>query len=297
MKALSRFGYLGSIALAGACFGGVLLDASKAARAVELTLGDEIEFQQDTTLEFEFEESHGVYRSTFGVINVNTQEKTPLLQEVKPADNVDSGTVFTRSRYTDDTGNPSDFLGTPGNTVPEPRARFLFKANEKYNFYLDSEYNGRPAGTLFSNDASNPGGNKQVLISGELVGVCASTTAPASNGVRLKWDDTGSLLVRQELRDSDYDDFIVDIQNQPCEIAGGEILERGGGRFPYEVLGALPLLGLIPLLDGDGDGPEPPPPNEVPEAPTGAGSVLALAGFGAFYKLKGLGKSASRKKF
>jgi hypothetical protein len=44
-----------------------------------------IQFDVDTVVEFEFAESHGADLSTFGVINLDTQEKTPLIAETRYA--------------------------------------------------------------------------------------------------------------------------------------------------------------------------------------------------------------------
>ena len=93
--------------------------------------------------------SGGAYQSTFGVIDLesctrtsdgaiifDSCQKTPLLSEVKPSDNYQS--VYEPSTYKDDFKESLtyDFLGTPGNAVPEPMAEFTFKAGKNYVFYL-----------------------------------------------------------------------------------------------------------------------------------------------------------------
>ncbi len=209
-----------------------------------------IEFQEDTIIEFEFIRSHGAYQSTFGVIDLDscqsdgsgiilfdTCTKTPLLKEVTAADTYNPDDVYRSSAYQTNSSYydniDGDFVGTPGNAVPEPKAEFLFKANQKYAFYLESEFNGRPAGTVYSTDFFNAHGHRQALFgqegltTAEVVKSHDSSPAPVNEnyfaalvdgGVRLYFDDTGSTLVREDLQDKDFDDFIVGIGgSDPCK--------------------------------------------------------------------------------
>jgi hypothetical protein len=161
-----------------------------------------IQFDVDTVIEFEFLESNGAYQSTFGVVNLNTGERTPLIREMKPSDRYQS--VEQPSDFMDDTGleDQNDFPGTPGNAVPQPLAEFEFRANTPYAFYLESIYNGQPAGIFYSTDGQNPGVNSRVRFDGGIAGL-------AANGVMVRWDDTGSLLVDSQAEDQDYDDFVL----------------------------------------------------------------------------------------
>jgi hypothetical protein len=161
-------------------------------------------FDIETIVEFEFIESNGAYQATFGVMNVQTGEKTPLLVEVKPADRVQS--VEAESTYQDNSrqGVSNDFRGTPGNAVPQPLVAFKFQANTPYLFYLESSLNGRSAGILYSMNSRNPGENKQLRFEGDF-------STLGTGGVALYWDDTGSLLVNPELEDQDFDDFIIQV--------------------------------------------------------------------------------------
>ncbi|MCT7972022.1 DUF4114 domain-containing protein [Laspinema olomoucense] len=163
-----------------------------------------IVFDLETIVEFEFIESNGAYQATFGVMNLQTGEKTPLLVEVKPADRVQS--VEAESTYEDNSGESvsNDFKGTPGNAVPQPLVAFKFQANTPYLFYLESTLNGRPAGILYSMNSRNPGGNKQLRFEGDF-------STLGTGGVALSWDDTGSLLVDPALEDQDFDDFIIQV--------------------------------------------------------------------------------------
>jgi hypothetical protein len=154
-----------------------------------------IRFGKDVKVEFEFIESHGAYQSTFGVINLVTGEKTPLLADVKASD--DPSLVSPRSR---------DFVGTPGNTVPQPLASYTFKAGQPYAFYMDSTYQGREGGTVYSSNNRNIGGQLQSKV-GDIGGL-------SSQGLKIEWEDTtpaGGVIARRG--DMDYNDFTI--------VAGG----------------------------------------------------------------------------
>ena len=198
-----------------------------------------IQFKEDTTIEFEFIASHGAYQSTFGVIDLescsttpeqtiifDSCQKTPLISEVKPSDNNES--VYRRSTYKDDLQESmmSDFIGTPGNAVPEPIAEFTFKAGKNYVFYLESEFDNKFAGIVYSVDVINPKGYRQALFNEENLptGQLASrrNTDPITadinqfeslinGGILLRFDDTGSKLVTDNQQDGDFDDFVVGV--------------------------------------------------------------------------------------
>lgn len=187
-KSALRLG-LGTIAAAA------VVTFSQSAKAVEDFNNNFVRFEKDTAVEFEFTESHGAYQSTFGVINLVTGEKTPLLAEVKASD--DPSLTSPRSR---------DFLGTPGNTVPQPLAEFTFKAGQPYAFYLENTYQGRDAGIVYSSNNRNIGGQLQSRV-GDMSGL-------SNQGLKIEWEDTvpsGGVLARRN--DADYNDFSV--------IAGG----------------------------------------------------------------------------
>jgi hypothetical protein len=190
------------MAIASIYAGGLIAAYSVIPVQAQETFGDAgLQFDTDTVIEFEFVESHGAYQSTFGVINLDTNEKTPLLAEVKPADSPDP--ISRPSTYADDTGSSTrDFPGTPGNTVPQPLAEFRFQARTRYAFYLESFYNGRLVGIVYSTRVQNPGQNQQTRFEGDL-------SALGSGGSVIRWDDTGSAIVRQNQKDTDFDDFIV----------------------------------------------------------------------------------------
>jgi hypothetical protein len=161
-------------------------------------------FEVDTVVEFEFLQSNGAYQSTFGVMNLNTGEKTPLLVEVKPSDQFQDVNAPSQRREHLAPEDTKDFRGTPGNTVPDYLTEFTFKANTPYVLYLESWFDGRPTGILYSANSRNPGGNQQFLFDGNFAKL-------GDGGLLLRIDDTGSTLVKLGEQDDDFDDFIVGI--------------------------------------------------------------------------------------
>ena len=79
-----------------------------------------ISFNEDTTVNFDFLESHGWFESNFGVID-STGKQTVLFAETKRSD-----------------GSGPDNQGTVGNTVLNASAKFKFEAGKQYAFFLDS---------------------------------------------------------------------------------------------------------------------------------------------------------------
>jgi hypothetical protein len=229
---ISRLAYLG---LSLGTFG-LLSTWSQAATATEDYFGNQgIQFSQDTIVEFEFIESHGAYQSTFGVIDLDSCQsdaagsvlfdsclKTPLVKEVKPSDT--NETVYRRSTYETDSVDKAaqDFVGTPGDAVTEPKAEFTFKADKKYAFYLESQFNGKPAGIVYSANFLNSQSNQQALFDSEKEGTVAVAQRRNTlnenqfpqlieGGILVRFDDTGSTLVRENQQDIDFDDFVVGV--------------------------------------------------------------------------------------
>ncbi len=217
---------------------GLLNGMSLAASAEDIVGNNGIRFSEDTIVEFEFVESHGAYQSTFGVIdldscqtnnsgiiNFDTCTKTPLLSEVKASDKFD--TVYRRSTYETDLqeARNNDFLGTPGNTVPKFKQEFKFDGNKRYAFFLESKFDGKPTGTVYTTDLINSRGNRQALFNEE--GLTSAAVAKRRNndpaadankfeylvdgGLLINFDDTGSTLVKTDNEDVDFDDFIIGI--------------------------------------------------------------------------------------
>jgi hypothetical protein len=172
--------------------------AAPAAFAADEFSQQAITFTQDTAVEFEFLESHGSYLATFGVMDLNSGEKTPLIKEDKASDSSERAV-----------NKASDFLGTPGNAVSQPKNTFTFKANTPYTMYLESRTgSGRVASLVYSVDLRNPDSRQQSKLSTGFEGL-------SSQGVQVKWDDQakGRQATGAERNDDDFNDFVV--------IAGG----------------------------------------------------------------------------
>jgi hypothetical protein len=200
LRAIAR-SVLPLAAIASLSTTGLLSTFSKPAQAVDQFDSNGIQFDVDTIVEFEFVQSHGAYQSTFGVVNLDTNEKTPLIAEARPADTFQDVTRPSQYRPEGEL-DPGDFTGTPGNAVPQPLAEFEFKANTRYAFYLESTYNGRPAGIVYSTANLNRGGNQRAKFNGNFTGL-------GNGGTINLWDDTGSVLVTPDTQDTDYNDFVV----------------------------------------------------------------------------------------
>jgi hypothetical protein len=155
-----------------------------------------ITFDRDTAVEFEFIESHGSYIATFGVMDLNSGEKTPLIKEDKASDSNERSV-----------NKATDFLGTPGNTVSQPKNTFTFKANTPYTMYLESRTaSGRVASMVYSIDKRNPNSRQQIKLNKGFEGL-------GSQGVEMKWDDQAKTKKGATRTDEDFNDFVV--------IAGG----------------------------------------------------------------------------
>jgi hypothetical protein len=157
-----------------------------------------ITFDRDTAIEFEFLESHGSFLATFGVMDLNSGEKTPLIKEDKPSDSNERAV-----------NKATDFLGTPNNAVSQPKNTFTFKANTPYTLYLESRTGtGRVASLVFSNDLKNPSNRQQTKFDKGFDGLGAQ-------GVKINWDDQaiGRQATGAERNDDDFNDFVI--------IAGG----------------------------------------------------------------------------
>jgi hypothetical protein len=143
-------------------------------------------FEVPTIVEFQFVGSNGAYLSTFGVENLETGERTPLIQET-----------------------PSPDPNNPSAIVYETFAEFEFQENIPYAFYLESSYNGQPAGIVYSSNRLNPNNEQLAELGDGIDGL-------ANGGTTLRWDDTASALVSQPQQDRDFNDFVVQ--------AGGSVL-------------------------------------------------------------------------
>jgi hypothetical protein len=186
-----------SILGAGLASAALLGLAAPAAFAADEFGGKAITFDTDTAIDFEFLESHGSFLATFGVMDLNSGEKTPLIKEDKPSDSSERAV-----------NKATDFLGTPGNAVSQPKNTFMFKANTPYTLYLESRTGtGRVASLVFSNDIKNPNSRQQTKFDKGFEGL-------GTQGVKINWDDQAIDKKGAGSRvEDDFNDFII--------IAGG----------------------------------------------------------------------------
>lgn len=163
-----------------------------------------IQLSMDILIQFKFVRSYGAYQSVFGVRNETTGEETDLIGETKPSDLSASQFEQALNKPSDGlTDNPNDFQGTLGNAVPLPgTAQFIFKAGNRYSFYLKSQFRGKNVGVIYSTDMKNLAGNRQAKFAGGF-------SALAKGGVLIRWDDTNSEIPRVNKNDNDFDDFII----------------------------------------------------------------------------------------
>jgi hypothetical protein len=162
MKQIAKFRNfaIGCGAIASTVFAGFVQSASAAEQFNE----QNIQFDRDTVIEFEFLRSNNVAQSTFGVVNLSTGEKTPLVGE---------------TRATDKPGK--NYTGSPGKAVRKPFAEFTFKSGTPYALYLESTVKGKAATTVYSTPDKN-GGSQLVKFDNDV-------TALGSQGIKMGWND------------------------------------------------------------------------------------------------------------
>ena len=172
-----------------------------------------VQFPVDTTVEFEFKESHGAYQSTLGIVNVDTGQPVKVLfSEVKPYDAAGTGQTQPSSPGQNNTGTSVDFLGTvQGGTVQNQFSEFTFQANTRYGFYLES--------------VSPTGQTRRTVLSTSDLAAVFNGALDAGNrggitGTRIAWDDNG---LPQPGKDQDFDDFVIEaggyLVTVPCPPA------------------------------------------------------------------------------
>lgn len=195
--------------ISGVVLAGVL--ASQPVMAQERFAVDTVQFNEDTIVEFEFKESHGAKQSSFGVLNLDTNEAIELFREVKPYDDFSTGQFQSASPGNNDTGTPLDYLGTvEGGTVQNrlgetsPRIDFTFRANTRYVFYLES--------TTASGQT-----RRRILQAGNTLTATAQGGLDRGRqgeitGVRISLDDSG---LPAPGKDGDFDDFVVEAGGFP----------------------------------------------------------------------------------
>ena len=260
--------------------------------ALDFESGHERPFEVDTptVLEFEFVESHGAYQSNFGVMDVETGDRTVLFAPKRASDI--PGNPFAPSTYLDDYGGGEDFLGSPGVTVDRALVEFILQPNRPYTFFLESTYQGRDAGTVYFLDLLNPNGERLAVVERNTDDGGNEEDEEdecADEGVMLFWDDTGSVLVEASEQDRDFDDYILQIIEE-CPIVGVGLppapiaavpaavaaASGGGGLAGLSALGILPPIILAATSGDDSDSGDDPPSNNPP--PPGPPGVVTPTG-------------------
>ncbi|MEG4985060.1 PEP-CTERM sorting domain-containing protein [Microcoleus sp. BR0-C5] len=167
-----------------------------------------IKFDQDTTVNFKFKESHGAYTSSFGIYSVNGQAPTlisTLFSEIKPSDN----------------GSMNEWKGTQGNTVLGTGSKvFTFLANQIYTLGLNSGSKGSVYSTSALNNSQQAvfGAQSQLwnALSKETTNAFQAagqytngTSSLFNGGTLISFDDRGNS------KDSDFQDFTVSAEAVP----------------------------------------------------------------------------------
>jgi hypothetical protein len=151
---------LGCSAVVAAAFGGL-----QPASAAEQFNPEGVQFDRDTIIEFEFLRSNNQAQSTFGVVNLATGERTPLIAETRATDK-------PKGR---------DYTGTAGKAVRKPYAEFTFQSNTAYGFYLESKAKGKAPVIVYSTPDKNGGA--------QLARFDNDVTALGSQGIKIGWND------------------------------------------------------------------------------------------------------------
>ncbi len=182
MTQISKFRQLliGCGAIATAAFGSLV----QIANAAEQFNNQAVQFDRNTIIEFQFVKSNNSAQSTFGVLNLATGEKTPLISEARAQDKPGKNRT-----------------GTAGKAVRRPFAEFTFVAGTPYTLYLESTQKGKGTTTVYSVPDRN-GGAQLAKFDNE-------ATSLGTQGVRIGWNDGISS------QGSDFNQFLV--------IAGGGI--------------------------------------------------------------------------
>ena len=171
-----------------------------------------IKFQEDTDVNFKFQESHGGYTSSFGIYSVK-DSATSLIS-----------TLFSETKSSDN-GGENEWKGSLGNTVlGSGSAVFTFLANQVYTLGL-SRGGG---GTVYSTSALNAGSQQAVFgAASPLWNALGKETTNFFQPAGQFTDGTGSLsnggpLISFDDRgggnDKDFQDFTVSAEAVPEPI-------------------------------------------------------------------------------
>jgi len=162
MTKISKFHQLliSCSAIATAAFGSLVQSAS----AAEQFNNQTVQFDRDTIIEFQFLGSNNAAQSTFGVLNLATGEKVPLISEARAQDRPGKNHV-----------------GTAGKAVRKPFAEYTFKSGTPYTLYLESTLKGKGTTTVYSAPDKNGGA--------QLAKFDNDATALGTQGVKIGWND------------------------------------------------------------------------------------------------------------
>ncbi len=133
-----------------------LLGISAPARAASFFGTDKIQFDSDTEIQFDFNQSHGAYTSILKVFEVGAGN---ALTEVSPVQG-----ILAETKGSDNWGD-NGWLGTLGNTVAVGTNSFVFQAGKQYTLGLSStlSWDHSVNSTVYSSSSLN-GDNQQFLF-------------------------------------------------------------------------------------------------------------------------------------
>jgi hypothetical protein len=182
-------GYLFAAATAATAVAGLTVPAQAA------TFGNTgITFDKDTTVNFTFQESHGLFRSDLKVQETGGGS-TVLFSEASPGYD----------------GRANDWHGTCGITVANCNTSFKFEANKTYTLVLTRRAgsNGTAARAVYSTDSLNEKGYRQAIFTGDVF-----------SGTTVSFEDIGggaspgrcAAQGSNPNGDCDFNDFIVTAQ-------------------------------------------------------------------------------------
>jgi len=202
------------------------------AQAASLFSNEGIMFEQDTEVTFDFLQSNGYWKGSFGVVNLGNKAETILFEEDLNKDN--------GSGYADDN------LGTPGNAVKSTMANFFFEADQEYSLFLRSFEGDEEKGIQYStnsvNDPNNNAWYSQTYTIGDrkeeegeayrtnnfdssLDGTIVSGRQRALFVGNLFEEGSANILFEDSMAggDNDFDDFVV---RATSESLGGGVLSE-----------------------------------------------------------------------
>jgi hypothetical protein len=210
MRQIKRKRTAGLGLLIGAMASGLLGSFAAPVQAQDSFGNQVIQFPVDTTVEFEFKESHGAFQSSIGIVDLETGQPVKVLfSEAKPYDAFGTGQPQPRTFGQNNIGTSLDHLGTvQGGTVQNQFNEFTFQANKRYAFYLESvSPSGQTRRTVLSSSS----------LAAAFDGSLDSGNRGGAVGSRIAWDDDG--LPQAGRQDGDFDDFVIE--------AGGYLIEVG----------------------------------------------------------------------